>query len=123
MRQLEGYEFDATKDRHGGWHPPEYILDYPRLADDVVVIAYWNEKQWPDGARSVSYLTNRKDSLGLRWRWNHMDSSAMVFETKDQAYEWLIENNVVIHKDAVTTIGELKEKVGYPATPWRRVKS
>jgi len=107
----------------GGWFAPSHIMDYPSLADDVVVIAHCNEFKWPHGARSVRYLTNRKDALGRRWKWSSYDTNAMTFETKDQAYEWLVENDVVIHRDEVTTIGELKEKAGFPNTPWRRITS
>ena len=104
-----------------GWQSPASILDYPELADETVVIAHWNNVPWPHGARLVKYLTNRKDSLGRRWKWSTFDTNALTFETKDQAYEWLVENNVVTNRDEITTIGELKEKVGYPSGPWRRI--
>lgn len=103
-----------------GYKSPAYILDYPTLGDDVVVIAYWNGKSWPDGARSVGYLSERKDVLGRRFKWSHADVNAIKFQTKDQAYEWLVENDVVIHQGEVRTIGELKALVGYPTGPWKR---
>ena len=121
MRQLKGYEFSATATPgFNGWLSPKHILDYPLLADDIVVIAYWNGRAWPDGARSVGYLTDKKDVMALRFRWSHDVVNAMRFETKDQAYEWLVGNNVSVRQDEVRTIGELKALVGYPTTPWRR---
>ncbi|MDW9531929.1 hypothetical protein RWE87_13565 [Sinorhizobium meliloti] len=103
-----------------GYMSPKDILDYPTLPDETVVVAHWNGKSWPDGARSIMYLTGKKNALGLRFIWNHSDVNGMKFETKDQAYGWLIQNDIYAHRSAVTTIGELKALVGYPIGPWRR---
>lgn len=104
-----------------GWKTPQYIMDYPELADDRVVIAYILGDKWPAGNRTYSFLTGEKDTLGGRWKWSHADGMAMTFDTKDQAYEWCVQNSCVIRQGDVMTIAELKERIGYPKGLWRRL--
>lgn len=104
-----------------GWKNPQYIMDYPELADDRVVIAYTLGDKWPAGNRSYSFLTDEKDALGRRWKWSHSDGRAMTFDTKDQAYAWCVENDCTIRQGDVMTIAELKERMGYPKGLWRRL--
>jgi hypothetical protein len=105
------------------WHAPSYIMDYPTLADDRVVIAYTIGDPWPAANRSYSLLTEEKDPLGQRWKWSASDRRAMTFNTKDQAYEWCVQNDCVIRQGDVMTIGELKERMGYPKGLWRRCEA
>ncbi|MDW9491724.1 hypothetical protein [Sinorhizobium meliloti] len=116
------YEVAKTEVKVGfdGWKAPSYILDYPTLPDDTVVIAVWNGKSWPDGSRVISYLTDKKDAMNRRFLWNVSCENAMQFKSKHLAYDWLIMNDTIAKRGAVKTILELKQEVGFPTGPWRR---
>lgn len=110
-------------------HHPRDILDFPDIADDIVVIASWNGVKWPDGRRYVSFLTEQRDAFMKGFIWNCHCINGLQFESKLAAFDWMIdqeidvrpEHRVIMTNAKVITIGELKDLVGYPAGAYSRV--
>lgn len=98
------------------------ILDWPRLPDDTIVIWWWNQIEWPHGAREVKYLTDKKrDAMRDYALFSISYGDAKVFETEEQANAFLKENEEKRphpYGDLnITTVAELREMVKYPASP------
>lgn len=58
--------------------------DFPKIKENLFVIAWWNEKPWPDASRLVRYLSMHKDKTTEIAVWSSWDQ-ALTFKSKGEA--------------------------------------
>lgn len=96
---------------------PRKALDYPRLADDQVIIWTGNGHLWPDARRETYYLGHCRDRLRGHALFTMHPERAMTFPDRKAAQAFLDEMNArrpaPYHDVHVATVAELKLLRGY----------
>lgn len=96
---------------------PRRALDYPRLADDQVIIWTGNEHLWPDARRETYYLGHRRDRLRGYALFTMHSEEAMSFPDFETAQAFLEKMNALrprpYHDIHITTVAEMKCARGY----------
>ena len=92
---------------------PTQALDFPDLPDDTWVIWSGNQIKWPDGRRTMNYLTAKRRSYAGFALWTPWYEDAITFESEEDARKWLEAENRPYQQETIISIGELKKLKGY----------
>lgn len=98
---------------------PGHPLDDPRLPVETFILWTWNGRAWPDGARRVSYLTNKWfDTMKGYALFTPSWEDAATFSTVQEANAFLAEQNakrpIAYSGLNLTTVEDLRKQVQFP---------